>query len=136
SSALCDRPGIVVFARTASSLSRSIGGFLFSGLRAGAGAREQVPVVSGRRVLVVSVPPLVGRRLRVALGRVLPLLLASERGDVEVAPGAAHRLAAATVDEGGAKHPIVVADEGVGAVPLGDAEVGVEVVGQRIPRDQ
>src|SRR5215210_4694557 len=50
-------------------------------------------------VLVVEVPPLVGLGLRVALGRVLPLLLASERGDVEVAPRAAHRLVSALVDE-------------------------------------
>jgi len=40
-------------------------------------------------VSVVVVPPLVRRGLRVALGRVLPLLLASERGDVEIAPGGA-----------------------------------------------
>src|SRR5512145_2609701 len=38
-------------------------------------------------VVVVPVPPLVGRCLRVALRRVLPLLLASQRGDVEVVPG-------------------------------------------------
>ena len=40
-------------------------------------------------VRVVVVPPLVRRGLRVALGRVLPLLLTSERGDVEIAPGGA-----------------------------------------------
>src|SRR5918994_1289324 len=56
-------------------------------------------------VLVVQVPPLVRRRLRVALGRVLPLLLAPERGQVEVAPGAPHRLVAAAVDEVGAEDP-------------------------------
>jgi hypothetical protein len=37
-------------------------------------------------VRVVVVPPLVGRGLRVALGRVLPVLLAPERGDIEIAP--------------------------------------------------
>src|SRR5215212_4997807 len=50
-------------------------------------------------VLVVQVPPLVRRGLRVALRRVLPHLLAPQGGDVEVAPGAAHVLVAAGVDE-------------------------------------
>src|ERR671910_1621650 len=86
-------------------------------------------------VLVVQVPPLVPRRLRVALGRVLPLLLAPERGQVEVAPGAPHRLVAAAVDEVGAEDLVALADEGVRAVPLADAEVGVEVVGDRVPGD-
>src|SRR5215207_5457336 len=85
-------------------------------------------------VLVVQVPPLVRRRLRIALGRVLPLVLAPERGQVEVAPSAAHRLVAAVVDEVGAKDLLALADEGVGAVPLIHAEVGVEVVGERVPR--
>jgi hypothetical protein len=40
-------------------------------------------------VRVVVVPPLVWPGLWVALGRVLPVLLASERGDVEIAPGGA-----------------------------------------------
>src|SRR5215212_784268 len=78
-------------------------------------------------VLVVQAPPLVGLGLRVALGRVLPLLLAAERGDVEVAPRAAHRLVAATVHEVGPEDPVAVADERVGAVPLADAEVRVPV---------
>src|SRR5687768_5844937 len=69
-------------------------------------------------VLVVQAPPLVGRRLRDALRRVLPLLLAPERGDVEVAPGAPHRLVAAGVDEVGAEHLVALAQEGVRAVPL------------------
>src|SRR5688572_19898361 len=89
----------------------------------------------GLVVLVVEVPPLVRRGLRVALGGVLPLLLAPERGDVEVAPGAAHGLVASVVDEVGAEDSLAVADEGVGAVPLVDAEVGVEVVRDRVPRD-
>src|SRR5215510_13343020 len=84
---------------------------------------------------IVVVPPVIGRRLRVARRRVLPLLLASERSDVEVAPGAAQVLVAAGVDEVGAEDPIAVADEGVGAVPLIDPEVSVEAVGQGVPGD-
>src|ERR671914_1727893 len=86
-------------------------------------------------VLVVVVPPLVRRGLRVALGRILPLLLASERRDVEVCPGGAHRLVAALVDEAGAEDPVAVADEGVGSVPLVHAEVLVELVSDRVPGD-
>src|SRR6476660_4047121 len=71
-------------------------------------------------VRVVVVPPLVWRGLGVALRRVLPLLLAPECGDVEVAPGAPHRLVATAVDEVGAKHPMLIADERIGAVPLVD----------------
>src|SRR5215213_412593 len=95
------------------------------------GGLEDVRLV----VLVVQVPPAVGRGLRVALGLVLPLLLAAERGDVEVGPGAAHRLVAAAVDEVGAVHLIAVADERVRAVPLADAEIRVEVAGDRVPGD-
>src|SRR4029450_9346396 len=69
-------------------------------------------------VLVVQVPPLVGRSLRIALGRVLPLLLAPEGGDVEVAPRAAHRLVAAVVDEIGAVDLLAIAQERVRPVPL------------------
>src|SRR5215212_9155120 len=76
----------------------------------------------GVAVLVVEVPPLVRRRLGVALGRVLPLLLAPERRDVEVGPGAPHRLVAAAVDEVGAEDAVVLADERVRPVPLVDAE--------------
>src|SRR5215213_8369268 len=61
-------------------------------------------------VAVVVVPPAVGRGLRVALRRVLPLLLATERGDVEVAPGRPQGLVAAAVDEVGAEDPVAVAD--------------------------
>jgi hypothetical protein len=50
-------------------------------------------------VCVVVVPPLVGRGLGIAVRRVLPLFLATERGDVEIAPRASHRLIAAAVDE-------------------------------------
>src|SRR5215216_2185059 len=58
-------------------------------LLAGRLPRERSRVLAVR---VVVVPPLVRRGLRVALGRVLPLLLASERGDVEIAPGGAYVL--------------------------------------------
>src|SRR5690349_9275424 len=85
-------------------------------------------------VFVVAVPPDVGLGLRVSLRRVLPDLLAAERGDVEVGPGGAERLVAALVDEVGAVDPVVVvAVEGVGAVPFVDPEVGVEAVGDRVP---
>ena len=65
-------------------------------------------------VRVVVVPPLIGRGLRIALGRVLPLLLATQGSDVEIAPGAPHRLVAAGIDEVGAEDSIAVANEGVG----------------------
>src|SRR4029453_17042254 len=90
----------------------------------------------GRRgvvVLVVPVPPLVRRGLRVALRRVLPVLLASECRDVEIVPGTAHLLVAAVVDEVGAEHLFAVADEGVRAVPLVHAEIFVEAVGDAVP---
>src|SRR5918996_6057061 len=85
--------------------------------------------------LVVPDPPLVRCGLRVALWRVLPLLLAPERGDVQVVPGVPHLLVAAGVDEVGAEDAVAVADEGVRAVPLIHAEVGVEVVRDRVPGD-
>src|SRR4051794_38666637 len=90
----------------------------------------------GLRVSVVVVPPTVRRCLRMALRRVLPLLLAPESGDVEVAPRAPYRLVAAAVDEVGAEDLVAVADEGVGAVPLVHPEVLVEVVGDRVPGDR
>src|SRR5882757_11249957 len=55
-------------------------------------------------VVVMPVPPLVRQGLRVALGRIFPFLLASERGHVEVAPGAPHGFVAAVVDEISAEH--------------------------------
>src|SRR5215472_15365439 len=58
-------------------------------------------------VVVVPVPPLVRRRLRVTFWRVLPSLLTAERRDIEVAPGGPHRLIAAAIDELGAEHPLV-----------------------------
>src|ERR671925_2256703 len=90
----------------------------------------------GVPVRVVIVPPLVRRGLGVALRRVLPLLLAAERRYVEVGPGGSHGLVAAGVDEVGAEDAVAFADERVGAVPLADAEVLVEVVRDRVPGDQ
>src|ERR671922_2426010 len=90
----------------------------------------------GVPVRVVVVPPLVRRGLGVALRRVLPLLLAAERRYVEVGPGGSHGLVAAGVDEVGAEDAVAFADERVGAVPLADAEVLVEVVRDRVPGDQ
>src|SRR5215216_1352299 len=94
------------------------------------GAAESLPAGRLRRersgvlaVRVVVVPPLVRRGLRVALRGVLPLLLAPERGDVEIAPGGAHVLIAAGVDEVGAEDPVALADEGVVPVPLVHPEV-------------
>src|SRR4029077_20581392 len=85
---------------------------------------------------VVPDPPLVRRRLGVAFRRILPFLLAPERSDIEVVPCAPHLLVTAVVDEVSAEHAVAVADERVRAVPLVYAEVGVELVRQRVPRDQ
>src|SRR5712671_7215088 len=95
------------------------------------GIRHLDPLLVGRcvcDVVVVPVPPLVRRGLRIAFGRVLPLLLAPERRDIEVAPGAPHRLVTAGIDEVGAEHAVAVAEKHVGAVPLVHAEVSVEAV--------
>src|SRR6478672_6706946 len=72
----------------------------------------------GRAVCVVPVPPRVRRGLRIALRRVLPLLLPPQRGDVQVGPGAAHRLVAPVVEEVGAEHLVAVPDERVRTVPF------------------
>src|SRR6266849_9962222 len=80
-------------------------------------------------VVVVPVPPLVCRGLGVTLWRVLPELLTAERRHIEVAPGGSHRLVAAAVDEVCAEHPLAVADECIVAVPLVDAEIHIEAVG-------
>src|ERR1700684_1672500 len=60
-------------------------------------------------VVVVPVPPLVRRGRGITLWRVLPSLLTSERRHVEVAPGGAHRLVAAAIDEVGSEHALAVA---------------------------
>src|SRR5215217_2948077 len=110
---------------TAARNVRSMRSVVFSVIR-----RERSVAVF---VLVVQPPPLVGRGLRIALGGVLPLFLSPERGDVEIGPRGAHRLVAAAVDEVGAEDHVAVADEGVRAVPLVHAEVGIEVVRDRVP---
>src|SRR5262245_39423429 len=100
------------------------------------GVRHLDPLRVGRGlrgVIVVPVPPLVGRALGVALRRVFPRLLAAKRRRIEVAPGAPHRLVAAAVDEVRAKHALAVAEEHVMAVPLIHTEVGVEAVGDGVP---
>src|SRR4051794_6768851 len=79
------------------------------------------------------VPPLVRSALGVALRRVFPRLLTPERRHVEVAPGGAHRLVAAGVDEVRTEHALPVADECVVAVPFSHPEVGVETVGDGVP---
>src|SRR4051794_23841881 len=66
-----------------------------------AGVRHLDPFRIGRRigdVAVVPVPPFVRPGLRIALRRVFPLLLAAERGHVEIGPDGTHRLVAAVVD--------------------------------------
>src|SRR5262249_55422648 len=84
-------------------------------------------------VVVVPVPPLVGRCLGVTLWRVLPSLLTTERCDVEIAPDRPHRLVAAVVDEICAEHLTAVAEEHVVPVPFIDAKVLVEAIGHGVP---
>src|SRR5882672_5153574 len=84
----------------------------------------------GIAVLVVAAPPLIGRGFRPALGRILPILLAAERRQVEEGPGAAERLDAAPGGEVGAEDSaLVIAQQDAEAEGLavvgGDAEVGV-----------
>src|SRR5206468_7250951 len=87
---------------------------------------EAGPVlVAGLRRLVVPDPPRIRLRLRVALRRVLPLLLAAEGGHVQVAPRAPEGLVAPAVDEVGAEHLVAITDERVRPVPLVDTEVDV-----------
>src|SRR6266853_1041740 len=62
-------------------------------------------------VFVVAAPPLVRRRLRVALGRLLPALLAAKRRYVEQRPDAAKRLDAASGREVRAEYLLAVAQE-------------------------
>src|SRR5438067_4050365 len=85
---------------------------------------------------VVPDPPLLRRGLGIALRRILPLLLAPERSDIEVVPGVSHLLVDAVVDEVGAEQAVAVADECVPAVPLVHAEVSVELVRHGVPGDQ
>src|ERR1700721_2970889 len=76
-------------------------------------------------IVVVPVPPLVRRGLRIAFRRVLPRLLTPERRHVEVAPCSAHCLVSAAIDEICAKQPPAIANECVVAMPFIDPEVGV-----------
>src|SRR5262249_30161840 len=86
-------------------------------------------------VVVVPVPPLVGRRLGVSLWRVLPSFLPAQRREIQIAPRGPDRLIATVVDEIGAEDvTLVVADEYIVAVPLVDAEVFVEAVCDGVPR--
>ena len=62
-------------------------------------------------VFVVQSPPAVRWRLRTPLGRVLPLLLAAQRGQVEQRPIAGERLDAAPVGEVSAEDPLAIANE-------------------------
>src|SRR5579859_239391 len=84
-------------------------------------------------VVVVPVPPLVRRGLRITLRRVLPSLLTAERRDIEVAPDSPHRFIGAIVDEVCAEHLVAVAEEYIVAVPFIDAKVLVEAVGHGVP---
>ena len=85
-------------------------------------------------VLVVALDPLMGCGLRVSLRRVFPLLLSSQRRDVEVAVDASYALVAAAVEKIGEEDPgLVVAKEHERGVPLVGTEVGVEVVRDRVP---
>src|ERR1700733_7420502 len=86
-------------------------------------------------VTLVPVPPLVRPLLRVAFWGVFPYLLTPERRHVEIAPDGAHRLVAAAVDEVSPEYAIAVADERVMAMPLANAEVGVEAVRDGVPGD-
>src|SRR3569623_1727554 len=101
------------------------------------GIRHLHPYLVGLRpclVIVVPDPPFIGRGLGITRGRILPRFLPAERGQVEIAPGRAHRLVAAIDDEIGAEAAVAVADEGVVAMPLVDAEIRVEAVGDGVFR--
>src|SRR5260370_918859 len=105
------------------------------GVGPGGAELHQAGSIFIRRVwFVVPDPPLVRRSLGVALRRVLPLLLAPERSDVEVVPSVPHLFIATIVDEVGAEHAVAIADERVRAVPLVHTEVFVEVIRYGVPR--
>ena len=72
-----------------------------------------------RLVFVVQAPPFVGRRLRPARRRVLPLLLAAERRQVEEGPDAAERLDAAALGRVGEEDAVAVAQVDVEREVLG-----------------
>src|SRR5688572_7429727 len=107
----CEEPGThraTARRRESGSSSRDLA--LRDRLLVGAGF-HQPGSIGFRPTVVVPDPPLVGRGLWVVLGRVLPLLLPTERSHVEVAPGASQRLVAAGVDEVGAEDAVVVVSE-------------------------
>src|SRR5437868_13923842 len=112
----------------------SLGVAAFRGGPGGAKLHESGSIFIRRVWFVVPDPPLVRRSLGVALRRVLPLLLAPERSDVEVVPSVPHLLIATVVDEVGAEYVVAIADKRVRAVPLIHAEVFVEVVRYGVPR--
>src|SRR5438874_12005905 len=96
----------------------SLGVAAFRGGPGGAKLHESGSIFIRRVWFVVPDPPLVRRSLGVALRRVLPFLVASQRSDVEVAPGAPHRLVAAIISEISAEQLVAVADESSGPVPF------------------
>jgi hypothetical protein len=55
-------------------------------------------------------------------------------GHVEVAPGAPEGLVAAVIDEVGSEYPVAIAEECVRAVIFVDTKVGVEPIGDGVPR--
>src|SRR5262245_65557535 len=95
-------------------IALSVGGFSSVGRLYPLRVRQGLGVV-----VVVPVPPLVRRGLGVALWRVFPLLLAPERRDVEIVPGASHLLVSAVVDDVGTEHLVAIADARVAVVLVG-----------------
>src|SRR5262249_35640908 len=101
------------------------------------GARAAVVVV-----LVVPTPPRVATRPRRSLGRVLPVLLAAERSQVEERPDGAERLDAPPIREVRVEDVAALAEEGAHPERLAvlilvlarargaDPEVGVEVAAE------
>src|SRR5215470_14320263 len=87
-------------------------------------------------VLVVPVPPFIRWCLTIIFRRVLPFLLAPKRRDVEIVPRAPHLFVTAIVDEVVAEHAVAIADECIRAVPFVHAKVLVEIIGDRIPRNE
>src|SRR5262249_3709430 len=87
-------------------------------------------------IFVVPIPPLVRRCLRITFWRVLPFLLAPERSDVEIVPRAPHLFVATIVDEVRTKHAVAIANERIGAVPFIYTKIPIEVIRDRVPRNE
>src|SRR5437879_6757541 len=85
----------------------SLGVAAFRGGPGGAKLHESGSIFIRRVWFVVPDPPLVRRSLGVALWRVLPLLLAPERSDVEVVPCISHLIVAVVVDVVGTENDVV-----------------------------